>query len=134
MSVESIPACQVGREMLVSGITTFLTNESPQSLAHIRDIIEREIDDAGPNGLSELGQRLAVAGSDWTYFAPDPLARRIHHALAERLLDPASTVIGRERLDALAKAPMVMMANHLSYADANVVEVLLRRAGATALA
>ncbi len=135
MATESVPiACQIGREMLVSEITTFLVNESPQSLTHIRSVIEREIDDAGPDALSQLAQRLAAAGSDWAYFPPDPLARRIHHALAERLLDPASTVVGREHLDGLGDGPVVMVANHLSYADANLIEVLLRRAGGGGLA
>ena len=41
---------------------------------------------------------------------------------------------GGEHLERRRQSPIAVFANHLSYADANVVEVLLRRFGAAALA
>src|SRR5688572_19864904 len=70
----------------------------------------------------------------WAYYPPDPLARRIHHVLADRFLTPDSRVLGAHHLATVAGAPVVIVSNHLSYADANVIEVLLHRSGATELA
>jgi 1-acyl-sn-glycerol-3-phosphate acyltransferase len=121
--------CFVGRDVLVSAITTFLAHEASDTLDGIRHAVEDEIDRAGPDALTHLSRRLSAAGSDWSYFPPDPLARRLHHVLAEQLLDPRSSVVGTEWLDRAGGQPMVLVCNHLSYADANIIEVLLRRTG-----
>jgi 1-acyl-sn-glycerol-3-phosphate acyltransferase len=123
-----------GREALIAAITTFLAGQDEESLAGIRDVLVREIDDAGPRALFRLDRRLQRAGSDWGYYHRDPLARRIHHVLADRLLEQASVLEGAEHLNGLAGQPVVIVANHLSYSDANLIEVLLRRGGAGGLA
>jgi 1-acyl-sn-glycerol-3-phosphate acyltransferase len=115
------------RQTLVAAITTFLANQN--HLDEIRDAIEAEVDAAGPKALHDLNLRLAHAGADWTYYEHDPLARRIHQRLADRILLPGSTLIGAEHVSAVADKPVVIVANHLSYSDANLVEVLLHRSG-----
>ncbi len=115
------------RDMLVAAITTFLANHD--HLNEIRSSIESELDTAEPQALAELNVRLAGAGEDWSYYARDPLARRIHHRLADRILLRGSGLVGAEHVDAVAGKPVVLVANHLSYSDANLVEVLLNRAG-----
>ena len=115
------------RETLVAAITTFLANQN--HLDEIRDAIDAEIDTAGPQALADLNRRLAQAGTDWTYYERDPLARRIHQRLADRILLPGSTLVGLEHVAAGAGKPVVIVANHLSYSDANLVEVLLYRSG-----
>src|SRR4030095_965622 len=95
--------------------------------------LEREIDAAGPEALVSLKAHLA-ADDGWTYYPPDPLARRIHHLLADRFLRGGASVEGLHPLDAVAAGRLTIWANHLSYADANVVDVLLERAGARELA
>jgi 1-acyl-sn-glycerol-3-phosphate acyltransferase len=89
--------------------------------------MEHEIDNAGSDALVQLGQRLAKSGSDWGYNPPDPLARRIHQVLANWTLKPDSTLVGVEHGAAVAGKPVVLVANHLSYSDANVIEVMLYR-------
>lgn len=81
-----------------------------------------------------LGDRLASAGTEWRYYPKDPLVRRIHHVLADRVLEQAPILLGVERLAAVADKPLVILANHLSYSDANVLEVVFQRAGAASLA
>lgn len=71
---------------------------------------------------------------DEAYAPPDPLAAEVHHLLADRFLAPGSRLIGAEELAPVMNRPVVLMPNHLSYADANVIDVLLRRAGAAELA
>jgi 1-acyl-sn-glycerol-3-phosphate acyltransferase len=118
---------QLDRQSLVAAITTFLANQD--HLEEIRGWIEAEIDAAGPQALADLNSRLARTGTDWTYYPRDPLARRIHQRLADRILLPGSTLAGAGHVAAVAGKPVVIVANHLSYSDANLLEVLLSRAG-----
>jgi hypothetical protein len=94
----------------------------------IRAALEHEIDGAGPGALASLKTRL-LEDNGWGYHARDPLAQHIHHVLAHRFLDSASAVLNMHYLGDVARAPVVIVANHLSYSDANVIQVLLQRAG-----
>jgi 1-acyl-sn-glycerol-3-phosphate acyltransferase len=120
--------------MLVAAVTKFLANRDRDALDAIRRSVERAIDVAGPEALSHLGAQLASTGSGWEFYQRDPLARRIHHVLAETVLEPGSALYGVEHAHAVAGEPVVFFPNHLSYSDANLVEVLLHRSGAGALA
>ena len=121
------------RDALIAAILGFLSGTQLLPLDHIRRALEREIDDAGRDAVTTLKARL-VEDAGWGYYARDPLAQRIHRALADRFLTPESRLTGAEHLAAIADVPTVIFSNHLSYADANVVDVLLRRAGHDALA
>lgn len=121
------------RDALVEAILGFLISQDLLAQRDIRVALEHEIDAAGTEALIALKARLADAAG-WTYYPPDPLARRIHHLLADRFLSPQSVITHSDRLAALDRRPLVLMANHLSYADANVIEVLLHRGGASAVA
>ena len=120
----------ISRDALIAAITTFLSGWD--TLDEIRDCLKRELDAAGPRALLRLTRALSAAGADWGYYPRDPLARQIHQVLADRILLPESTLQGAEHLAALGSGPVVIVANHLSYADANLLEILLHRAGATA--
>lgn len=123
---ETIP---LGRGALISAITAFLAGQDERTLEGIRRALARVIDDAGPDGLTRLRDSLEHAGADWSYYPADPLARRIHHVLADWILQPGSELLGLERLAPIGDDPVVIFANHLSYSDANLLEVLLHRAG-----
>jgi 1-acyl-sn-glycerol-3-phosphate acyltransferase len=125
---------RVGRDELVSAVTKFLANREPDVLAAIRTSVEREIDLAGRRVLAQLGDHLAAAGSDWAFYDRDALARRIHHVLADSVLEPGSALFGIEHAHAVAGKPVVIFPNHLSYSDANLVEVLLHRSGGAEIA
>jgi 1-acyl-sn-glycerol-3-phosphate acyltransferase len=118
-----------GRDAIVGAITSFLANHDPRLLGDVRAALQREIDAAGPAALAALNERLARAGQDWVYSPPDPLARRIHHVLADTLLDRRSSFDGLEHVRAVAGQPALIFVNHLSYSDANLIEILLHRAG-----
>lgn len=118
---------------LVAAITTFLAGQDLLTLAEIRTALGRELDAAGPAALIQLHERL-TAGTDWDFYPADPLAKRVHRVLAERLLEPGSTLSGIEHVSTIARRAVVVFGNHLSYADANLLEILLQRSGGAALA
>lgn len=132
------PADGCAREPLIGAITTFLShgraNRFGGRLSGVRAMLERVIDDAGPEGLRGMNARLATSGGDWTYYERDPLARDIHRILAGPVLTDAPDITGVEHLQHVAHKRLVLFANHLSYSDANVIDVLFARAGAQRIA
>lgn len=121
------------RDTLIAAILRFLPVEDLLTQQDIRAALEREIDAAGPDAVVALKARLA-ADDGWAYYPPDPLARRIHHLLADRFLAAAPVVLGAEHVEVVAGEPVVLFSNHLSYADANVIDILLERSGGATLA
>lgn len=121
------------RDTLVSAILEFLGPADPSTAEGVRALLEAEMDAAGDAAVQGLKERLTV-DRGWAYYPPDPLARRIHHLVTDRFLQPDSQVAGLDRVAGVADRRVVLLANHLSYADANVIEVLLQRGGADTLA
>jgi 1-acyl-sn-glycerol-3-phosphate acyltransferase len=121
------------RDSLVRAILDFLSGEDLLALRDVRRALEQEIDAAGSGALLALRARL-TAGDTATYEPRDPLAQRIHHLLADRLLLPDSTLIDGHHLAGIAGRSVIVFANHLSYSDANLLEILLHRAGEDRLA
>src|SRR6185503_12838055 len=103
------------REQLITAILEFLAGQDLLTLEDVRRGLETEIDAAGDDALIALKQRLTL-DAGWGYYPPDPLARRIHHLLADRFLLADSEVLGAEHLLQLTNVPIVIMANHVSYA------------------
>jgi 1-acyl-sn-glycerol-3-phosphate acyltransferase len=124
----------LARETLVGAITAFLHSQPKRSLVLIRRALHQAIDEAGPDAMAQLGAQLATTGADWDYYSANALARRIHRVLADQLLDGQSRLEGLEHVKQAAGKRVVIFANHLSYSDANLIEVLLSRGGASALA
>ena len=121
------------RDALVAAILGFLSDGDFLVADDIRPALEAEIDGAGPEALLRLKERLS-ADSGWDYYPPDPLARCVHRLLADRLLPPDSALLGGEHLSRLPAGPLAIYSNHLSYADANLIEILLHRFGFVELA
>jgi 1-acyl-sn-glycerol-3-phosphate acyltransferase len=116
----------LAREQLLSGILEFFAGQDLLSLAEIRSVLERAIDQAGPTALVTLKERLS-SDRGWSYYPPDPLAASVHFELADRFLQSGCQVSGCEHLAMIGSDPVTFVSNHLSYADANVIQVLLHR-------
>jgi 1-acyl-sn-glycerol-3-phosphate acyltransferase len=119
------------KDALLDAIVQFIGGHDLLDRHEVRATLELEIDRDGPDSLMALMARLS-ADDGWAYYPPDPLARRIHQLLAERFLTAESRVEGLEHVATVAAAPVIVAANHLSYADANVIEILLQRSGSAA--
>jgi len=134
MTAQASPASIPQAEPLMAAITSFLSGQDPARVSEIRAALDREIAVAGPRAIAGLTRRLRDEADTWDYHPPDPLARRIHHVIADRLLADGSGFDGAEYVAEIAKRPVVVFANHLSYSDANLLEILLNRYGAASLA
>ena len=121
------------RDRLVAAIMESMVGHDLLGAPDIRAELEREVDRAGADAVLALKERLGADGG-WDYYPRDPLAQRVHHLLADRFLAPGSELLGVSHLAALGDEPVVLVANHLSYADANVIEVLLQRFGGDSVA
>jgi 1-acyl-sn-glycerol-3-phosphate acyltransferase len=121
------------REALIGAVLEFLSSEDLPARRDIRGALERELGAAGDTALASLLQRLSM-DLGWDYYPSDSLARRIHHVLADRFLASESSVNGAENLAIARRGRVAIFSNHLSYADANVVELLLHRAAASDVA
>ncbi len=119
---------------LVSTIATFLSGQDVITIEDIHRSLENEIAAAGPAAVERLLDRLSDNDSAWQYYPSDPLARRMHHVLAAKLLHPDCTLAGTANLQAVRGEAVVLFSNHLSYADANLVEILAKRSAASHLA
>ena len=121
------PACS--RADLVDAIAGFVAHKGALDATVVRAPIERAIEDCGAGAVERLQARLAQPSDAWAYYPRDPLAQLVHQRLAGVVLKEAPRVDGIAHLDAVRGRPFVIVANHLSYSDANVIEVLLQQAG-----
>lgn len=111
-----------------------LARQDEATLQDIQIALGEAMAEAGPQAVAALCVRLADAGTEWRHHPPDPLARRIHEVVADRLLAPESRLTGVEHVHAVDGRRVVICANHLSYSDANLLQILLHRGGGEALA
>jgi 1-acyl-sn-glycerol-3-phosphate acyltransferase len=114
---------------LVDQVLVFAEGRAPEEKSALRERLEDVLREAGPGALETLMRRLGTTGADWTYYPSDPLARRVHSALADMALTQDSALVGADELDPLGNAPVVFLPNHLSYSDANLFSLLVERAG-----
>ena len=129
----SDPAQIAERYPLIATVTKFLWRQDDETLDEIQRALAREMTDAGPEAVASLCSRLADSGTDWHYYPRDTLAKRIHEIIADRVLASDSTLIGAEHAAQVEGKPVAIFANHLSYSDANLLQILLQRGGATSL-
>src|ERR1041384_6885231 len=118
---------------LVDRIIAFV-GERPEGRADLRARLEAVLASEDSQAVARLIQRLMTTGSEFAYYPPDPLARRIQHEVAKSAVMHNATLAGAEHLSGVVGQPLVLLSNHLSYSDANLFEVLLSKAGLSEVA
>lgn len=78
--------------------------------------------------------RLESTGATWGYHPPDPLARRVSRTVHALVLAPGSELQNANALEVASKRPVLLLGNHLSFIDANVLDYLMYQAGYSAIA
>jgi 1-acyl-sn-glycerol-3-phosphate acyltransferase len=117
------------REALVENIASFVAHKAGVRLAAAHECVEGVLDGLGPAAVDALRGRLSASADAWSYYSADPVAREIHYALAPLVLKDPPQVFGVDNLDAVRDRPVVIVSNHLSYSDANVIQVVLHQRG-----
>jgi 1-acyl-sn-glycerol-3-phosphate acyltransferase len=117
------------REALVENIAAFVAHKGGVRLDAAQACVETVLDALGPAAVDALRARLSASADAWSYYSADPVAREIHYAMAPLVLKHPPQVFGIDNLDAVRNRPFVIVSNHLSYSDANVIQVLLHQCG-----
>lgn len=98
-----------------------------------REALERrlwdELRDFTNRDLEVFGARLMDTGASWGFHPHDPIARRLSRLAHTLVLRPPSELAGGASLECARSQPVFLVANHLSYVDANVLDALIVGAG-----
>ncbi len=117
------------RQELVDVIVDSIRSSAAEATESMRARVTAVVGEATSEELREMGERVAATGGEWGYHPPNALARKLNHAMAGALIAPGSSLDGVDVLDAARRGPVTFLANHLSFADANLFEAMLHEAG-----
>jgi 1-acyl-sn-glycerol-3-phosphate acyltransferase len=117
------------RSALLTHVLEFAGEYSESERASLGRVVSGLLERASAAELEQVVQRVSCEDYGFSYHPRIELVRKIHHAMADVLLGPDSRVEGGENLEPIADQSLMLLPNHLSYADANLIEVLLERAG-----
>jgi 1-acyl-sn-glycerol-3-phosphate acyltransferase len=120
--------------LIVERILAFAGERPPEERAVLRVRLEQLLASEPDDAVRTFVDRILTTGSEFAYFPPDPLARRVQHVVADFVLNADSELLGAEHLTAPGDRPLLLLSNHLSYSDANLFEFLLRKAGCDSVA
>jgi 1-acyl-sn-glycerol-3-phosphate acyltransferase len=122
-------AAVCGPHQLADAIIAFVSKKAGIPEGRVRSVVERIVAESGPDAVGRVLARLGTPADAWGYYERDPLAQRVHHELAPLVLQDAPVVSGAAHLDGVRGRAAIIVANHLSYSDANVIEYLLHLCG-----
>lgn len=117
------------RRAFCAGIARGLAEWGAGEVALLERTLDAELAEFSDTDLAHFGERLAGAGADWGFYPHDPIARRLSRLAHRLVLRQPSQLAPAESLDAARKGPVFLVANHLSYVDANVLDALIVGAG-----
>ena len=122
------------RAWIVEQVGHFVASKDSTLAAQAQERVRSVLGLAQPTELGRLMQRMTSTGTDWEYLESDEMARRLSHALGTLVFEPGSALEGTEHLHVAEKGPVTFLVNHLSFADANVLECFLAFAGFESIA
>lgn len=119
----------VSRAALEAEMARRLAEWGADSAKNVRERVTLRLASFSEHQIGRFLARLASTGGDWGYHPPDPVGRALFRDLLAVVLEPDSRIENPEALGVANERPVVLLGNHLSYADANAFEYLMVRAG-----
>ena len=116
------------RDEIAGLLAVTLSDWGSGPLASVRERCERLLSAHSDASLAELLERSRTTGADWGYNPPDPVARELSLDVMRHGLLPDSTLEGGESLESI-HGTAVLVGNHLSFVDVNVLHYLMVDAG-----
>lgn len=117
------------RRRLLSHVTEFAGEYPEADREKLRVGVRALLEAATAAELAEVATRMTSEDYEYGFHPRVALVQKIHHAMAEVMLDGDSRVENGDNLVSVANDKLMLLPNHLSFADANLIEVLLQRAG-----
>ncbi|MDD9937198.1 MAG: lysophospholipid acyltransferase family protein [Myxococcales bacterium] len=115
------------KQTLLAAFTGFLGYRTEDDVHRFRARVQELLDEVPEDDLARVVERIGDTGSEWGYYPAEPFARNVHYAMADVTLTDDSRLEHGERLDAVRDRPLILLPNHISYSDANLLEILLHR-------
>ena len=119
----------VNRDAFADDLARLLEGWGADRADRLRPRIAAYLEAFSDEELARHLERMAHTGDDWGYNPPDPVARQISRETMELVLGSASAVEDPTALAAARRRPCVLLGNHLSYVDVNVLDYLLVESG-----
>jgi 1-acyl-sn-glycerol-3-phosphate acyltransferase len=129
MAEPRTPSLGSAERALVAAILAFIAERPEDEMNALEKRLETLLASEEPGSVVRLLEGLGTTGAEFSYYPPDPLARKIHSVVGDFMLKDENALVGAEHLAGIEKCPVVFLQNHLSYSDANALSVLLDRAG-----
>lgn len=117
------------RDGLVSQMSHMLSEwgaGDPETLRVLIAPLAEQLD--GPSFRAFL-ERAQNTGTTWGFHPAVELARQVSRAVMKQVVLPGSGLDNTSRLEVARERPVVFLANHLSFVDANVFDYLMAEAG-----
>ncbi len=118
-------------EQAISEIRTLFPDWEKTVPRKIWPVIESAVYEASPAEIEDFLQKYRTAGKEWGFHPSAPLVRRILKYVLFIIAHPVIRGIGNleallERLALQERGRIIIVTNHLSYADANLLATLLQ--------
>jgi 1-acyl-sn-glycerol-3-phosphate acyltransferase len=121
-------------EAFATSLLAMLGEQDPEQTRAVAVVVRKALAEASPESLREFFDALESAGRDWAYEPAIAFARGLSRVVLRHMFEPGSGLQEGGDLSATHGRPVLLLGNHLSFVDANVLEVLLADAGHAELA
>jgi 1-acyl-sn-glycerol-3-phosphate acyltransferase len=121
-------------DAFASALLAMLGARDPAETEALKAVVYGQLRAASEADLRAFFDGLESAGSDWGHRPAEALARGLSRAVLRHLLEPGSALEAGAELGATRGRRVLLLGNHLSFVDANVLELLLADFGHADLA
>jgi len=121
-------------EAFATSLLGMLGQRDPEQARAVAVAVRTALAEASPEALRAFFDALESAGRDWGYEPASAFARGLSRVVLRHMFEPGSGLEVGANLSTTPHRPVLLLGNHLSFVDANVLELLLADAGHTELA